>query len=405
MASLNSNNIIPFIIICFCLLIFIGILRNKKVEKINNIMEQFINSEIINSSLDKTFSDEYISGLWTTPGTTLNKEGFSTQLMEFTLKNKNGFIQLPNIPGNIYFNGLKYNITLAAGMTIAAKSDQSQYTLSISIINISEIKDFGKYGLNPTDNIPLSIVKFIDKNDNILSDTYSYKVPEHKKIEPGRLKDLIESKSFNGYEIKDQYNIPSYIKIIGDYRFLPNTISLMFGVNTNSSSQINNYYNIIKNKYGGNISFRIAREFTAPNGSTIKTHSSDIYTLNSIIGNPTYTQSIPNKINIFAPIKDLVLNKINYKEYVPKSTIIYFYKVTNTSINYNFANSNKLNNANFNFDNNDSTMFSNDINSNDLNSLTKNINSSYTITFFKTVFTPDINKDISIPFSDLYNLL
>jgi len=45
MKSLNSNNIIPFIIICFCLLIFIGILRNKKADKINNIMEQFINYE------------------------------------------------------------------------------------------------------------------------------------------------------------------------------------------------------------------------------------------------------------------------------------------------------------------------------------------------------------------------
>ena len=44
MTLLKSNNIIPFIIICFCLLIFIGILRNKKAEKINNIMENFINN-------------------------------------------------------------------------------------------------------------------------------------------------------------------------------------------------------------------------------------------------------------------------------------------------------------------------------------------------------------------------
>jgi hypothetical protein len=162
---ISSNKIILFIIICFCLLIFIGILRNKKAEKINNIMENFINNRKfinnniehfnndninlnLNESLDKTFSDEYISGLWTTPGTTLDKEGFANQLMEIKVINKNGFIQLPNISGNIYFNGLKYNIILATGMIITAISDKSQYTLSISTIDISKIKDFGKYGLN-----------------------------------------------------------------------------------------------------------------------------------------------------------------------------------------------------------------------------------------------------------------
>jgi len=51
-------------------------------------------------------------------------------------------------------------------------------------------------------------------------------------------------------------------------------------------------------------------------------------------------------------------------------------------------------------------MFSNKtINSNDLNSLTKTITAQYTITYFKTIFTPNINGIISIPFSDLYSLL
>ena len=69
MTLLQSNNIIPFIIIFFCLLIFIGILRNKKAEKINNIMENFINNnntehfENIKHTLDKNFVKEYINGL------------------------------------------------------------------------------------------------------------------------------------------------------------------------------------------------------------------------------------------------------------------------------------------------------------------------------------------------------
>jgi hypothetical protein len=422
MKPLNSNNIIPFIIICFCLLIFIGILRNKKADKINNIMENFINNEkfinnniehfnnqIIDPSLDHKFTNEYISGLWTSPGTTLNKEGFANQLMEIKLEGKKGTIQLPKVEGNTYFNGLKYNIIISAGMSIVASSPESPYTLSINTVNISKDKQFGKDGLLLTTNVPLIKIIFIDKNNNILSNIYSYKVPEHRKIEPSQLKDIIESKNFNGYEIKDKYHIPTYIKIIGDYRFLENSISFNYGINCNSSSEINNYCNIIKNNYGNNLSFRIAREFTTPNDSTIKTHSSDVYTLeaikNIVIKDKKITQ-IPEKINIIAPIKDIILNKINYKEYIPKATIVYFYKTTNTSINYNFSNLAKINNADFKFQNNGSSMFStNNVVINDLNSLTKNITNDHTIKIFKTIFTPNINNEIVIPFSDLYQLL
>ena len=100
------------------------------------------------------------------------------------------------------------------------------------------------------------------------------------------------------------------------------------------------------------------------------------------------------------------MNKINVKEYIPKTTIIYFYKATNTSINYSFANTAKINTGMFKFNNNSSSMFStNTVNTNDLNTLTKNITTQHTIVIFKTIFTSDINNDISIPFSDLYQLL
>jgi hypothetical protein len=416
MKQLNSNNIIPFIIICFCLLIFIGILRNKKAEKINNIMENFINNEKFinniehfnndNQSLDNVFTSEYISGSWTTPGTTLDKEGFANELMEIKLEDKKGFIQLPKVEGNTYFNGLKYNIILSSGMSIVASSSESPYTLSINTVDISKDTNYGKDGLLLTTNIPLIKLIFVDKNNNILSNIYSYKVPEHKKIEPGQLKDIIESKSFNGNEIKDIYDIPSYIKIIADYRFLTDSVSFTYGINYNTSSEIKNYYNIINDNYGGNLSFRIAHEFTAPNGSTIKTQASEIYTLKAIkkIGNNII--QIPNKIIIKAPIKMIIMNKINIKKYIPKTTIIYFYKSTNTSINYNFANTAKINTGMFKFNNNSSSMFStNAVDTNDLNTLTKNITTQNTIVIFKTIFTSDIKNDISIPFSDLYQLL
>ena len=432
MKSLNSNNIIPFFIICFCLLIFIGILRNRKAKKINNIMEYFINNQKFidknnvnnnnnnniehfnnnnintNPSLDKNFTSEYINGFWTTSGTTLDKEGFASQLMEIKLIDNKGYIQLPKIKGNEYFNGLKYNIILATGMSIVSSSNSSKYTLSINTIDISSEKNFGKGGLLLTTNVPLAKVSFVDKNNNVLLNIYSYKVPEHKRIKSGQLKDIIESKSFNGNEMKDKYSIPTYIKIIGGYRFFKNTISLDYGVNCNSNPTINNYCNIINNRYGNNLSFRIAREFTSPNGSTIKTQASEIYKLECIrtIGNDNKITQLPTKIKIISAMKDLILNKINFKEYIPKTVIIYFYKTTNTSINYNFGTSDRINTGIFKFNNNSTSMFStSNINTNNLDTLTKNISVQNTITTFKTIFTPNINNEIIIPFSDLYAYL
>ena len=401
MTLLKSNNIIPFIIICFCLLIFIGILRNKKAEKINNIMENFINNNNNNNehfdnkhTVDKNFTLEYINGLWTSPGTTLDKENFATQLIEIDIKDKNnkkdkGFIKLPNVKGNKYFNGLKYNIILSTGMSVVGTSPDSSYTLSINTVDISKDDKYGKDGLLLTTNVPLAKVIFVDKNNNILTSIYSYKIPEHKKIHNGQLKDIIESNSY--------------------YRFLKDSISFNFGVISNYSAQVNNYYNIIKNKYGGELSFRIAREFTAPNGSTIKTQASEIYTLKAIktsSDNGNTVNYLPTKINIVSAKKDVESNKVNIKSYVPKSVIIYFYKTTNTNIDYNFDDSTKINDSQFKFENNGQNMFSNKIiDSNDLNSLTKTITAEYTIINFKTIFTPNINGEISIPFTDLYSLL
>ena len=63
-------------------------------EKFINNIEHFDNDNInTNQSLNKVFTSEYISGLWTTPGTTLDKEEFANGLMEIELKDKKGFIQ------------------------------------------------------------------------------------------------------------------------------------------------------------------------------------------------------------------------------------------------------------------------------------------------------------------------
>ena len=88
MKILKNNNLIPIIIIIFCFLIFFGIIHKKKVEKINNIMESFMNTnenienfennkQNVVSEIFTDFPIDYINGYWTTPNTKLdsnNKE-------------------------------------------------------------------------------------------------------------------------------------------------------------------------------------------------------------------------------------------------------------------------------------------------------------------------------------------
>ena len=65
-------------------------------------------------------------------------ENAETQKADLELVNlgppedKKGFIQLPKVDGNKYFNGLKYNIILSTGMSIVSTTPQSEYTLSIN---------------------------------------------------------------------------------------------------------------------------------------------------------------------------------------------------------------------------------------------------------------------------------
>ena len=126
------------------------------------------------------------------------------------------------------------------------------------------------------------------------------------------------------------------------------------------------------------------------------------------------SKSLPTTINInsikddgiYSDAKNKIYdaNNINFSLYKPKTTIIYFYKITNTNISYSFREQQKINENSFNYLNNGKNMFKGNIyDINNLNSLEKNIKSDYKMMSFKTIFTPDEKSNITIEFKELYN--
>ena len=405
----------PIIIFIICLLLFMMIIRYRQATKINNIMEQFNNIEnnIENNQnniekfdnksqimveLSPVFSNNYIEGHWTTRETELNKHDKPTNLMKINLEEKKIF--LPKISNNTYLNGHQYNITYHKGMNIVASSTKTKYTLSINFINIATNPNYGSDKLIITTDVPLATVNFVDKNNNILYDFRSYKVDEHKKV-TGQLKTIIKNKNYNSRIIEDKYKVNSYLEIVSNYKMAHDLIKFSYGVVTKDNSEFNSMYskNIIKNSYNNILAFSISREFETPVGSTIKTHGSEIYKLEAIKNN-----NLPKDIIIKGIGKDR--SNIDTKMYTPKSTIIYFYKISNSKQNYKFIGEDiKVNQQLMKYENGGNNMFNKNMKMNNIDGLTLEFNNTYTIIQFKTVFTPNLHSDIIVPFKDLFAVL
>jgi len=371
------------------------IIRYRQANKINNIMEQFDNPSETMVELSPSFSHNYIEGTWTTKESGLNKTGRVTELMHINLNN--GKVILPKIPNNPFLNGIEYNITYQKGLNLVASSTNSKYIININFINIATNPNYGSDKLIMTTDVPMGIVHFVDNKNNVKYDFMSYKVDKEKRVE-GQLKTIIENKNYYSRIVEDKYNVNSYLTIIGHYKFANELIKFNHGIIPNNQSLIN-AKNIISSTYGNILSFSVAREFETPVGSVIKTRASDMYKLECIKNN-----MLPNDIIIKPVSKDD--NKIDIKMYSPKSTIIYFYKVSNTNETYKFnGNDIKVNQQRMNYENGGNNMFNKNLTMNNIDGLVREIENTYTIITFKTIFTPNSHTDIKIPFKDLINLL
>lgn len=411
----------PFIIIIICLLLFMIIIRFRQSSKVKNIMEGiefFDNQQNKIVENDPTFADYYSSGDWTTSMTTLSNDDIPNNLMTIDQDNKKIFF--PKIENNKYFNGEEYDIILSKGMNIVANSKSTNLVLSLTFINIAINTNYGDNKLIMTADLPMCEVRFTN-NDKPFFSYMSYKILNKSAPVEGQLNTIIKNKAYSLAPPIDKYDYNTYLKIISSSYSIDET----YDGNNPKTGEKYNFYNSIKieldygtpntdytnfyNKYSKNFAFALAREFTTPTGSTIRTRICPL----------TYPSDIDNKYYGFPPGKNgkiakyLIIQapkddqtKIDYKLYTPKSVVIYFYKLINSDINYNFSTNKaiQLDTQIMKYQRGGDAMFNNGPLVDHMEYFTKYINNNFELVHFKTVFTPDPFAPVKVPISDLFNL-
>jgi hypothetical protein len=401
---MKNNIMYPLLIIIFSSLIILAILQNRNNRKLNSNIENFMNNYLstqednlkLNIEYNLKITKEFANGDWTFLNTTVDSNYNVSNLMTINI-NDNHSNQTSNNYGTITVNGLPCTIAFITNEIIVAYV----YSNPDAILNIKFInnfsKDESKINVNPIykiPNTPTCIVS-ITYMDTLITKFASYKVNGGKVS--GEVYRIIKA----GYYLIDSppeyYDFKTYNKIVGNYKFSQNLITITYGVSNND------IYQKIMNSYGGKIRFIVKRVFNSPSGTNkeITTKSSDPISLNVLSNN-----NIPNNI-VIAPFSDDKNANGLTTFFKPKATILYFYKLTNLKSDYNYGNNSELiteSSTVLNLQNNANTLFPPNIQHNDLNSLQRVDYSTYTATFVARVDS-NLNDPTIIPFSALINIL
>ena len=249
-------------------------------------------------------------------------------------------------------------------------------------------------------NTPRCMVSFYF-GDLLFSKTMSYKVYDNKV--GAELYRIILAKDFFVLKPPQMYNFDVYKKIVGNYNYPLNYIHLGGErIHYNKGNVADrNAYNTINNKYHGRLKFAIQRVFQSPTNNEIITKISNPI----LIENITNNNSLPEKINIGSFKNDKLAN--NLKDFfIPKATILYFYKLVETNISYDFANKSLINipSSLAKLQNNANNMFKSNIEFNDIKSVEKVFNNKFHLIAVKRL-NSDLENNTVVSFSDLYRLL
>jgi len=298
--------------------------------------------------------------------------------------------------------GSTYNINFFLDGNLHANLESSNVPMNLYINFINDLtqEDLLKKNMKSyIKNVPKCIVS-IYVGDMLNQKYLSYKVYDNKVDQ--ELQKIILTKDFYILKPPQLFNFDIYHKLINAYNFPLNYIFLDNYINYNDGNiRDKNAFNDINNKYHGKIQFAIQRIFNSPTNNEIKTKVS--YPL--LIDNITKNNLMPTKINITSFKKDKLANNI-LDFFVPKSTKLYFYKLIESDISYDYGN-NSLNNISRNLaklQNNSTDMFKPIIGFNDVKSVEKVFKNKYKIILVTNV-NSDFNNDTIIPFSDLYDYL
>lgn len=395
-----SNKIIyPVLIIIFSILVILAILQNKNNKKLNNGIEKFMNNYLsnqennlkLNIQNNLAATKEFANGSWTFFSTTVDSNYNASGLITININNIPDMITSNNY-GNIIFGQTTFIITYVTNEIIIANYEQ--VTLNIKFLNI--FSDENKSNINSiyqNPNTPTAIMS-IFIGDNFILKLASYKVYNNKVS--GEVYRIIKSGNFFIDSPPPYYDFKSYNKIINDYQFPNNLITINFGTSNDTIK------NTIISSYGSKIKFIVRRVFYSPSndGKEIITKNSNPVLLNVISGN-----NIPTSIVISPFSNDKDKNNLN-TFFKPKATILYFYKLTNLSSTYDYSDAIPVTvpNSVLNLQNNANNVFPQSIQFNNLTSVERNNTSTYTLTYVTTV-NSNLNDPTIIPFDTLYQLL
>lgn len=405
---MNNLNIIPFLIIILSITFIYGYLINIKNDKFNKSYDFFMNKIENNAATNTFFTKEFAIGSWTTQETIITKitDQVSNQIINklsnLMIIDILDYSNNSDIIGNVNIYNKIYNITFLLNENLFAKNSlDNTDTLNIKFINnITNEKDDIKNNTFNDDNIPNCIVTIL-KGNSIISEFISYKLIKDNIDINDKLYRIILAKDYYVRQPPILYNFEVYNTIIENYKYPENYIELLYENYKILNKKYEKYKNKIKHEYNGQIKFSIRRVFQSPTGNEIITKMSDPILLDIIKNN-----KLPSLIKIKRFIDDKKANNLD-DFFIPKATLIYFYKIKNSKITYNYGNSEfiKFSQNELSLQNNANNMFLPYILYNDLNKVQKTIKDTYICIFLKKIYVNNLNSEIKINFSDIYNFL
>lgn len=398
-----SNKIIyPILVIIFSILIVYALLNKRKNDKLNNNIEKFLsydpvdtsNNNLTNNNINNyIITNNFANGNWTTPWTTINNNTIQntmtinvTKFQQFNkIINDYGAIKLIDNKNTQY----DYIITYIYNENIVGKSKNGNNNyIFIKIFNV--FSDESKEA--PQNNGSVTSLVKMYNGDQVTQTFYSFKILDMKDIQ--YVQKLLSNGNSYIPKPPEIYDLNTYKTIITKYQYAPNVLSLEY--NTRNDTILNK----INQNYSSGIRYCLQRVITSITGNKITTAMSPSIILPGSKG---------DNIGTFLIIKSFKsdYDTMNLNTYFkPVSTILYFYKMSNYTTAYSFSDANLYNtpNSTFNLKNNSNNMYQSNIQYNNLNSIKETNTSTYQLIPVGNFTVTDINQEIKVPFSKIYNL-
>ncbi len=346
MTKINICNIsfVNILLLILVILIVYGYFFNIKNNQITKIFENFqneaindINSEynLVDHSIDiEEITDEgnipmsrmgnYADGTWlTNKSEILNSNLINTMVIKIV---DNG--------GTVDYMGKKFNINTLDKSVIKTNLNEEGVQL---FINFLEFTNYNNLDMpyEPIPGLPRCIVYELNKDEDVTNKYVSLKLINGTNVNDldPEIKRIIKYKIFDNKIPYLDYDVFTYRKIIGNYRYPFNTIT-SYEYNKSIDDKTKEYY--LKN-YQNNMAFSVKRTYKTANDKLVSTKMSQKFFLKLISGG-----SMLSKINLLDPIKEMEINGISQK-FKPYSSTVYYYVLKDYNVKYGYGYPDKIN--------------------------------------------------------------